>query len=75
LPRLAKISDQFFNVVEVAESLFGTKRMKGKRGRGAYGKTTVFSIFERVGQVQRDSRFHIPFSPERNRMALQSSPF
>ncbi|PIE06484.1 MAG: hypothetical protein CSA74_12220, partial [Rhodobacterales bacterium] len=40
-----------FGVVEVDESLFGPRRMKGKRGRGAYGKTTVFGIFERDGQV------------------------
>ena len=38
-------------VVEVDESLFGPRRVKGKRGRGAYGKTTVFGIFERDGQV------------------------
>ncbi len=36
-----------FGVVEVDESLFGARRVKGKRGRGAYGKTTVFGIFER----------------------------
>ena len=41
----------FFGVVEVDESLFGAKRVKGKRGRGAYGKTTVFGIYERQGQV------------------------
>lgn len=41
----------FFGVVEVDESLFGARRVKGKRGRGAYGKTTVFGIFEREGQV------------------------
>jgi hypothetical protein len=29
-----------FGVVEVDESLFGPRRVKGKRGRGAYGKTT-----------------------------------
>jgi len=40
-----------FGVVEVDESLFGAKRVKGKRGRDAYGKTTVFGIFERDGQV------------------------
>ena len=40
-----------FGVVEVDESLFGARRVKGKRGRGAYGKTTVFGIFERDGQV------------------------
>ena len=41
----------FFGIVEVDESLFGAKRVKGKRGRGAYGKTTVFGIYERAGQV------------------------
>ena len=40
-----------FGVVEVDESLFGPRRVKGTRGRGAYGKTTVFGIFERDGQV------------------------
>jgi transposase len=41
----------FFGVVEVDESWFGAKRVKGKRGRGALGKTTVFGIFERDGMV------------------------
>ena len=42
----------FFGIVEVDESLFCAKRVKGsKRGRGAYGKTTVFGIYERAGQV------------------------
>ena len=40
-----------FGVVEVDESLFGARRVKGKRGRGAYGKTTVFGLYERNGQV------------------------
>ncbi len=40
-----------FGVVEFDESLFGPRRVKGKRGPGAYGKTTVFGIFERDGQV------------------------
>ena len=40
-----------FGIVEVDESFFGTRRVKGKRGRGAYGKTVVFGIFERDGQV------------------------
>jgi transposase len=40
-----------FGVVEVDESYFGLRRVKGKRGRGAYGKTAVFGIFERAGQV------------------------
>ena len=41
----------FFGVVEVDESYFGATRVKGKRGRGAYGKTTVFGIYERAGRV------------------------
>ena len=40
-----------FGVVEVDESFFGARRVKGRRGRGAYGKTVVFGIFERHGQV------------------------
>lgn len=40
-----------FSVVEVDESLFGPRRVQGKRVREAYGKTTVFGIFERDGQV------------------------
>ena len=40
-----------FSVAEVDESLFGPRPVKGKRGRGACGKTAVFGIFERTGQV------------------------
>ena len=38
-------------MVEVDESYFGSTRVKGKRGRGAYGKTTLFGIYERAGRV------------------------
>ena len=31
-----------FGVVEVDESFFEARRVKGRRGRGAYGKTVVF---------------------------------
>jgi len=37
--------------VEVDESYFGPRRVRGKRGRGAGGKTIVFGIFEREGRV------------------------
>ena len=40
-----------FGIIEVDESFFGAKRVKGRRGRGAYGKTVVFGVFERDGQV------------------------
>ena len=37
--------------IEVDESYFGGKRIKGKRGRGAFKKTPVFGIFKRGGKV------------------------
>ena len=41
---------QFAGEVELDESYFGGHR-KGKRGRGAGGKTAVFGILKRGGQV------------------------
>ena len=37
--------------VEIDESYFGPRWVRGKRGRGAGGKTIVFGIFKRHGQV------------------------
>jgi len=37
--------------VELDESSFGPRRVRGKRGRGAGGKTSVFGLFKRGGQV------------------------
>jgi len=37
--------------VEVDESYFGARRVKGIRGRGARGKTIVFGLFKRRGRV------------------------
>jgi transposase len=37
--------------VELDESYFGPRRVRGKRGRGAGGKTIVFGIFQRNGHV------------------------
>ena len=37
--------------VEMDESYFGAKRIKGLRGRGAYGKTVVFGLKQRKGKV------------------------
>lgn len=37
--------------VEIDESYFGPNRVRGKRGRGAGGKTIVFGILKRAGQV------------------------
>jgi transposase len=41
----------FGGEVEVDESYFGARRVRGKRGRGASGKTIVFGIFKRNGSV------------------------
>ena len=37
--------------VEIDESYFGAKRIKGKRGRGTSGKTIVFGLLKRGGNV------------------------
>ena len=42
-----KISGTF----ELDESYFGAKRVRGKRGRGAAGKTPVFGLLKRDGKV------------------------
>lgn len=39
------------DAVEVDESYFGAHRVRGKRGRGAYGKTIVFGLLKRQGKV------------------------
>lgn len=41
----------FSGTVEVDESYFGARRVRGKRGRGAAGKQIVFGIFKRNGSV------------------------
>lgn len=52
--RIANFCEQearFNGIVEVDESYFGPRRVKGKRGRGAGSKTIVFGIFKRNGTV------------------------
>ena len=51
--------------VEIDESYFGVKRVKGKRGRGASGKTIVFGIFNRNGKVYTE------IIPDTHRKTLQ----
>ena len=41
----------FIGEIEVDESYFGARRVRGKRGRGASGKITVFGLLERKGKV------------------------
>ena len=47
---LSKYDEILKGEIELDESYFGGKR-KGKRGRGAAGKTIVFGILERGGKV------------------------
>jgi transposase len=52
--RIAEFCEQsspFQGEIEVDESYFGANRVKGKRGRGAYGKTPVFGLLQRGGKV------------------------
>ena len=41
----------YSGIVEVDESYFGPHRVRGKRGRGAGGKTIVFGVFQRGDNV------------------------
>ena len=51
--------------IEVDESYFGAKRIKGKRGRGASGKTIVFGLLKRGGNVYTE------IAPNCSRATLQ----
>jgi len=48
---LCQIDSPFKGEIEIDESYFGAKRVKGKRGRGARGKTIVFGLLKRNGKV------------------------
>ena len=45
------IEDQATGIFELDESYFGARRVRGKRGRGAAGKTPVFGLLKRDGKV------------------------
>jgi transposase len=57
----------FHGTVELDESYFGRRRIRGKRGRGAGGKTIVFGILKRNGQV---STHIIPDAKKRTLQAI-----
>ena len=46
-----ELDSPFLGGVELDESYFGAHRVRGKRGRGAYGKTIVFGLLKRGGKV------------------------
>jgi len=51
--------------IEVDESYFGARRVKGRRGRGARGKTIVFGLFK------RNDRVYTEVVPDCSRLTLQ----
>ena len=51
IARICEDSSPFSGEIEVDESYFGARRVRGKRGRGAGGKTIVFGILKRQGKV------------------------
>jgi len=48
---LSQLEGKFSGEVEVDESYFGAKRIRGKRGRGARGKIPVVGVLKRGGKV------------------------
>ena len=48
----AKLSGE----IEINESYFGAKRVRGKCGRGSSGKTPVFQLLKRNGKVYTQNK-------------------
>lgn len=46
-----ELESPFSGIVELDEFYFGSRYVRGKRGRGALGKTIVFDIYNRNGKV------------------------
>ncbi len=57
----------FAGVVELDESYFGSKRIRGKRGRGAGGKTIVFGI------LKRNDKVYTEIVPDTSKATLQQA--
>ena len=51
IARFCEQESPFSGTVELDESYFGSRYIKGKRGRGALGKTIAFGIYKRNGKV------------------------
>lgn len=51
IAQTCEMESPLLGAVEVDESYFGARRVRGKRGRGAYGKTIVFGLLKRHGKV------------------------
>jgi len=66
IAQVCNASSPLFGEVEVDESYFGARRVRGKKGRGAGGKPIVFGILERHGKVSE-------IVPDASRKKLQSA--
>jgi len=66
IAQLCNASSPLSGEVEVDESYFGARRVRGKKGRGAGGKPIVFGILERHGKVSE-------IVPDASRKQLQSA--
>jgi len=63
--KLCNLESPFKGEIEVDESYFGAKRVKGKRGRGARGKTIVF------GLLKRNDKVYTEIVPDAQKKTLQ----
>jgi transposase-like protein len=63
---LRQVPAELQGTVEVDESYFGPRRVRGKRGRGAGSKTIVFGLFKRGGQV------YVEIVPDCSKATLQA---
>ena len=66
LVSLRQVPAELLGTVEVDESYFGPRRVRGKRGRGAGSKTIVFGLFKRGGQV------YVEIVPDCSKATLQA---
>ncbi len=60
IARLCEAESPLRGQVEIDESYFGGRRIRGKRGRGAFKKVPVFGLLKRQGKVYTQI---VPFQP------------
>ena len=66
LAQECEIKSPFAGELEADESYFGPRRVRGRRGRGAGGKTIVF------GLLKRDDQVYTEIVPNASRATLQA---
>ena len=67
IARFCEAETPIRGVVEVDESYFGARRVRGVRGRGARGKTIVFGVFK------RNERVYTEIVPDCSKATLRGS--